>query len=89
MSRLIKIDPTITPESEEGYEFGYYVFDPLPPMSVEEIDEQVNETQVKQVDDENATEMEVLPHDKLVQLQGQDEQCVKLIKLLKDNKILT
>ena len=54
MSRLINIDPTVKPESEpEGYEFGYYVFDPLPPMSVEEIDEQVNETQVKQVDDEN------------------------------------
>ena len=41
MSRLINIDPTVKPESEpEGYEFGYYVFDPLPPMSVEEIDEQ-------------------------------------------------
>ena len=80
MSRLIKIDPTITLESEpEGDEFGYYVFDPLPSLSVEEIDEQMNETQVKQVNDENATEMKVLPHDKLVQLQGQDEQCVKLI----------
>ena len=88
MSRLIKIDPTITPESEpEGYEFSYYVLDPLPSISVEEIDEQMNETQVKQVDDENATEVKVLPHDKLVQLQGQDEQCVKLIKLLKDNKL--
>ena len=42
-------------------------------MSVEEIDEQIDDTHVKQVDDENATEMEVLPHDKLVQLQGQDD----------------
>ena len=88
MSRLTKIDPTIIPESEpEGYEFGYHMFNPLPSISVEEIDEQINETQVKQVDDENTTEMKVVPHDKLVQLQGQDEQCIKLIKLLKDNKL--
>ena len=63
----------------EGYEFGYYVFDSLPPKSVEEIDEQLNETQVKQLNDENEAEMKVLLHDKLVQLQGQDEQCMKLI----------
>ena len=88
MSRFIKIDPIITPKSEpEGYEFGYYVFDPLSSLNVEEIDKQMNETQVKLVDDENTTEMKGLPHDKLVQLQGQGEQCAKLIKLLKDNKM--
>ena len=43
----------------------------------------MDETQVKQVDDENDTEMKVIPHDKLVELQGQDEQCVKLIKIIK------
>ena len=63
------------------------MFDPLPSISVDEIDEQMNEAQVKQVDDEYATEMKILPHDKLVQLQSQDEQCAKLIKLLKDNKM--
>ena len=48
MSRLIDISPTTTSESEpEGYEFGYYVFDSLPPISVEEIDEQITETNVK------------------------------------------
>ena len=48
MSRLIDIDPTTQLETEpEGYEFGYYVFDPLPPVSVEEIEEQIIETTCK------------------------------------------
>ena len=38
LSRLVDINPTTQLESEpKGYEFGYYVFDPLPPTSVEEI----------------------------------------------------
>ena len=38
MSRLIDIDPSteMTPE-DPGCEFGYYLFDPLPPISTEEI----------------------------------------------------
>ena len=48
---------------------------------MEEIDEKVTDTQVKQIDDESAIEMKIIPHDKLVELQGQDEQCTKLIRL--------
>ena len=56
-------------------------------MSVEEIEEQIIETNVKQVSDINDVNIEILPHDKLVELQGQDKQCTKLIKLLKENKM--
>ena len=84
LSRLIDTQLETEPQ---GYEFGYYVFDPLPPMSVEEIEEQIIEMNVKQVSNENDVKIEFLPHDKLVELQGQDEQCTKLVKLLKENKM--
>ena len=54
MSRLIDVDPQKQPESEpEGYEFGYYTFDPLPTSeitNVETIRKEMLETQ-----DENAS----------------------------------
>ena len=35
---MIKIDPQVQPEPEpEGYEFGYYTFDPLPALEVHDI----------------------------------------------------
>ena len=38
MSHLINIDPQIQPEPEpEGHEFGYYTFDPLPALEVQDI----------------------------------------------------
>ena len=38
MSRLIEIDPQVQLEVEpEGYEFGYYTFDQLPALDVQEI----------------------------------------------------
>ena len=38
MSQLIDIDPQIQPEPEpEGYELGYYSFDPLPALEVHNI----------------------------------------------------
>ena len=74
------IDSTTKPELEpEGYEFGNYVFDVLPPMSVEEIDEQITETNVKQSNEKDNIGIEILPHNKLVELQGQDKLCTKLI----------
>ena len=40
MSRLIEIDPQIDKKPEEdGYEFGYYAFDILPLIEVQEIDD--------------------------------------------------
>ena len=38
MSTLINIDPQVQQDSEpEGYEFGYYTFDTLPPVEVSDI----------------------------------------------------
>ena len=38
MSRLIEIDPQVQSEPEpEGYEFGYYTFDSLPALEVQDI----------------------------------------------------
>ena len=38
MSRLVDIDPDTTqPEEELGCEFGYYIFDSLLPISVEDV----------------------------------------------------
>ena len=35
---MINIDPQVQPEPEpEGYEFGYYTFDPLPALEVHDI----------------------------------------------------
>ena len=39
MSQLIDIDPQIQSEPEpEGYEFGYYTFDPLPALEVTNVE---------------------------------------------------
>ena len=48
MSRLIEIDSQIEliPE-EDGFEFGYYAFDILPPIEVSEINEDTKETSGK------------------------------------------
>ena len=38
MSHLIEIDPQVQSEVEpEGYEFGYYTFDQLPALDMQEI----------------------------------------------------
>ena len=38
MSRLISIDPDIElPPEDQGCEYGYYLFDPLPPISTEDV----------------------------------------------------
>ena len=38
MSRLISIDPkTELPPEDQGCEYGYYLFDPLPPISTEDV----------------------------------------------------
>ena len=38
MSRLIAIDPeTKLPPEDQGCEYGYYLFDPLPPISMENV----------------------------------------------------
>ena len=55
MSCLIEIDPQVQSEAEpEGYEFGYYTFDQLPALDIQEI-------QASSQDDQNGNLMCELP----------------------------
>ena len=70
MSRLIEIDPHVQSEVEpEGYEFGYYTFDQLPALDLQEI-------QTSSQDDQNRDLVCELPirNDVLIKLQ-EDEFC--------------
>ena len=47
MSRLIEIDPDMEQlPKEDGYEFGYYAFDILPPMDINAIEDKDDEQNV-------------------------------------------
>ena len=77
MSRLIEIDPQIelTPE-EDGFEFGYYAFDVLPSIEVQEINDEAKEA---------SKEMQNLPLnvnmlENLIQLQIDDPFCKKILQ---------
>ena len=77
MSRLIEIDPQIEliPE-EDGFEFGYYAFDILPPIEVSEINEDPKGT---------SGEMQNFPLDinkleNFIQLQLDDPFCKNITK---------
>ena len=53
MSQLININPQVQQDSEpEGYEFGYYTFDPLPTLEVSNI-ETIQDTSVHVNDESN------------------------------------
>ena len=44
MSRLIEIDPDMEQlHEEDGHEFGYYVFDILPPIEVNVVEDDEDE----------------------------------------------
>ena len=71
MSRLIEIDPQVQSETEpEGYEFGYYTFDQLPAIDV-------NNVQISSQNDQNEDISCELPiqTDILIQLQQDDAFC--------------
>ena len=88
ISCLINIDPTVQqPPEEEGYEFGYYVFDTLPPMTVEEIFEQSVKTNNLGLEPDLAASIELISQDKLKELQAKDDHCMKIAKLLQEGKL--
>ena len=80
MSRMIDIDPQVQPEPEpEGYEFGYYTFDPLPALEVHDIKMSLTGS----TQDDNAKDnLCNLPIDDkvLTELQQEDEFCKKILK---------
>ena len=62
MSQLIDIDPQIQSEPEpEGYEFSYYIFDPLPTLEVTSIETTKRESLKTQDEDAYDKDLWKLP----------------------------
>ena len=83
MSRLIEIDPQVQSEAEpEGYEFGYYTFDQLPALDVQEI-------QTSSQDDQNRDLVCELPIRKevLIKLQQEDSFCQHIMQQIEKGNI--
>ena len=88
MSQLIDIDPQTQPEPEpEGYEFGYYTFDPLPALEVHNI----KATSEKSIpDDTSKNHLWKLPisNDTLTKLQLEDDFCKKILSQIEKGNIV-
>ena len=88
MSRMIDIDPQVQPEPEpEGYEFGYYTFDPLPALEVHDIKTSLEgSTQDAAANDYLCN----LPIDDktLMTLQQEDEFCKNISKQIEKGNIM-
>ena len=83
MSCLIEIDPQIQSEPEpEGYEFGYYTFDSLPALEVQDI-------QTSSLDDPNRDLLWELPiqTDILSKLQQEDAFCKNIMQQIEKGNI--
>ena len=83
MSRLIEIDPQTQSEPEpEGYEFGYYTFDQLPTL-------EVNDIQTSLQDDLNEDLLCELPiqPDVLIKLQQEDAFCQNIMQQIEKGNI--
>ena len=80
MSCMINIDPQVQPEPEpEGYEFGYYTFDPLPTHEVHDFK---ISSEGSTIDDNAQDYLCNLPIDDkvLTELQQEDEFCKNILK---------
>ena len=83
MSCLIAIDPQVQSEAEpEGYEFGYYTFDQLPALDIQEI-------QTSPSDDQNGNLTCELPvkTDVLIKLQQEDEFCNNILQQIEKGNV--
>ena len=88
MSHLINIDPQIQAEPElEGYEFGYYTFDPLPALEVHDIQTSLVGTTY---DDNNDDFICNLPinNNMLAKLQQKDEFCKNIFNQIEKGNII-
>ena len=86
MSHLIDIDPQAQLEPEpKGYEFGYYTFDPLPPLEVTNVE--TNQKGSFETQDEDASHKDLwklpISDDTLSRLQQEDEFCENILSQIK------
>ena len=88
MSQMINIDPQVQPEPEpEGYEFGYYTFDPLPTLEVHDI--KTSSEGSTQDDTANDYLCNLPINDKmLIKLQQEDEFCKNILTQIEKGNIV-
>ena len=88
MSQMIDIDPQVQPEPEpEGYEFGYYTFDPLPALEVHDI--QTYSAGLTQDDNTNGNLCNLPKDDNmLIDLQQKDEFCKNILQQIEKGNLV-
>ena len=88
ISQLIDIDPHIQPEPEpEGYEFGYYTFDPLPALEVHNIKATLTESIQDDTSNDHLWELPI-SNTMLSKLQQEDEFCKNILGQIEKGKIV-
>ena len=90
LSRIIKVDPDVQSErKKEGYKFGYFCFEELPPVEFFEVEERiVKDMKLWPNVDIEIPEMECtlpVPTVKLHELQLKDELCQKKLRQVNTN----
>ena len=81
LSHLVDIDPDARLNHENaGWEFGYYIFESLPGENVIRPDPDVQQPFIQQL-------RSPLTLDQLRALQGQDDKCTMLMRMLKNGKL--
>ena len=91
MSQLIDIDPQIQSEPEpEGYEFGYYTFDPLPTLEVTNVETTKKKSLETQDEDASDKDLWKLPisNDILSKLQQEDEFCKNILSQIEKGNLI-
>ena len=90
MSQLINIDPQVQQDSEsEGYEFGYYMFDMLPPLEVSNI-ETTQDVSVHDDDESDANNIQLelpITNNMLFELQQKDMFCADILVQIEKGNI--
>ena len=88
---MIDIDPQIQSEPEpEGYELGYYTFDPLPTLKVTNIE--TTKKKLLKTEDEDAFDKDLwelpISNDILSRLQQEDEFCKNILSQIEKGNII-
>ena len=88
MSQLIDIDPQIQREPEpEGYDFGYYTFNPLPSLEVHNIKATSEKSTQDNASDDHLWKLPI-SNDILSKLQQEDEFCKNILSQIEKGNIV-